>query len=115
MDKSCGFVGSVPVTAMVCVTSEGGGLSGDSVLRDSWEYNGVVVPVSTERWAAHILHTALDMMVRKHLGGSEVDFVGYKRETVKALLVWMEEFGVEFDVLWYAECVDHDDLELGKW
>ncbi len=37
-----------------------------------------------------------------------------KRETVKALLVWMEEFGVEFDVLWYAECVDQNGLELGK-
>ena len=31
MDTSCGFVGSVPVTTMVCVTSDGGDLSGDSV------------------------------------------------------------------------------------
>jgi hypothetical protein len=65
MYESWGFVGSVPNTAMVCVTSEGGNLSScfflDSVLRDSWEYNGVVVPVSTKRWAGNILHTALDI------------------------------------------------------
>jgi hypothetical protein len=99
MGKSCGFVGCVPHSAMVCVTSEGGNLSGDFVLRGSWEYNGVVVLVSTERWAANILHISLDMLVRKHLGGREVVFAGCERETVKALLVWMEEFGVEFDVL----------------
>ena len=71
-------MGFVPVTAMVCVSSECGDLIGESALRDSWEYNGVVVPGSTERWASHILHTALDILVRKHLGGSEVGFVGYK-------------------------------------
>jgi len=114
MDKSCGFVGSVPITALVCVTSDGGDLSGDSVLRDSWKYNGVVVPVNPDRWAANMLHIALDMLVRKNLGGSEVGFVGYTRETVNALLVWVEEFGVEFDVLWYAEYVDQDGMKLGK-
>ena len=35
MGKSCGSVESVPITAMVCDTSEGGDLSGDFVLRDS--------------------------------------------------------------------------------
>ena len=87
MDTSCGFVGSMPDTAMVCVSSEGGDLVGNSVLRDSWEYNGVVVPVSTKRWASNILHTALDMLARKHLSGSEMGIVGYKRETLKAVLV----------------------------
>ncbi len=104
--KSCGFEGSSPPTAMFCVDAEDVDLSGDFVLRDSWEYNGVVVPVSTERWAANILYISLDMLVRKHLCGREVVFAGYERETIKALLVWMEEFGVETDVLWYAEYVD---------
>jgi hypothetical protein len=114
MCKSCGFVGSVPPTAMVYVTSEGGDLSGEFVLRGSWEYKDVVVPVSTERWAANILHISLDMLIRKHLGGREVVFAGYERETVKALLVWMEELGVEFDILWYAEYVDQNGVGIGK-
>jgi hypothetical protein len=79
MGKSCGFEGSSPPTAMFCVTSKDVDLIGDSVLRDSWEYNGVVVPVSTERWAANILHTSLDMLARKHLGDREVFFAGYER------------------------------------
>ena len=114
MDENCGSVTSVPATEMICVSSEGGDLVGDSILRDSWEYNGVVVPVSTERWASDILHFAMDMLARKHLSGKEVGFAGYKRETVKALLVWMEEFGVEYDVFLYDESVDQDGLELGK-
>ena len=96
MDESCGFVGSLPDTVMVCVSSSGGDMAGVSALRDSWEYNGVVVPVSTERWWSDILHFSMDMLVRKHLSGSDVGFAGYKRETVKALLVWMEEFGNEY-------------------
>ena len=87
MDESCGSLGSVPPTAVICVSSEGGDLVGNSVLRDSWRYHGVVVLVSTERWWSHILHTAMDMLVGKHLSGSEVGFAGYKRETIKALLV----------------------------
>ncbi len=114
MCTSCGFEGSSPPTTMFCVAVEDVDLSGDSVLRDSWEYNGVVVPLSTERWAANILHISLDMVVRKHLCGREVVFAGYERETVKALLVWMEEFGVETDVLCYAEYVNPDGVGIGK-
>ena len=106
MDASCGFLGSMPDTATICVSSEGVDLVGNSVLRDSWKYNGVAVPVSTERWWSNILHTVMDMLVRKHLSGSEVGFVGYERETVKALLGWMEDFGAEYDVFWYDESVD---------
>ena len=114
MDESCGSLKSVPDTEMICVSSEGGDLVGDSILRHSWTYNGVVVHVSTERWASSILHTAMDMLVRKHLSVSEVGFAWYKRETTKALLVWMEEFGGMYDVFWYDESVDQDGLEFGK-
>ena len=80
MDEGCGSLGSVPVTAVICVTLEGGDMVGTSVLRDSWEYNGVVVPASTEvdiLWWSSILRTALDILVRKHLNGSDVGLTGY--------------------------------------
>ncbi len=90
MDEGCGSLGSVPDTAVICVTSEGGDLIGTSVLRDSWEYNGVAVHVSTERWWLAILHTVLDMLVRKHLSGSDVGLAGYKKKAVLALYGWLE-------------------------
>ena len=34
MDESCGFPGTVPNIAMICVSSEGGDLVGNYVLRD---------------------------------------------------------------------------------
>jgi hypothetical protein len=114
MGESCGSLGSVPDTEMICVSSEGGDLVGNYVLRDSWTYNGVVVPVGVERWWPHILHASMNMLVRKHLSGSEVGFAGYKRETAKALLGWMDDFGVEYDVFWYEESVDQDGLKFGK-
>ena len=113
MKESCGSLGFVPDTVVICV-SESGDLVGTSVLRNSWRYNSVVVPVSTERWWSHILHAALDMLVRKHLSGSDVGFAEYKREEVKVLLGWMEDFGREYDVFWYDMYVDQDGLEFGS-
>jgi len=46
------------------------------------------------------------MLVRKHLSGSDVGFAEYKREEVKVLLGWMEDFGREDDVFWYDMSVD---------
>jgi len=114
MDESCGSVGFVPATAVICVSSEGGDLDGTSVLRGSWIYNGVVVPVSTERWWSHILHASLDMLVRKHLGGSDVGFAEYGRKEVEELLDWMEDFGREYDVFWFDESVDQDGHKVGR-
>ena len=67
-------LGSVPSTVVVCVPSEDGGLTDESVLVNSWEWNGIVVLVDNERWASNVLHIALDIPVRKHLGGREVVF-----------------------------------------
>jgi hypothetical protein len=113
MEESCGSLGSVPDTSVICV-SEGGDLIGTSVLCNSWKYNGVVVPVTAERWWSDILHAALDMLVRKHLSGSDVGFAEYKREEVKELLGWMEDFGREYDVFWYDMSVDQDGFEVGR-
>ena len=113
MEESCGSLESVPDTSVICV-SEGGDLVGTSVLCSSWKYNGVVVPVTAERWWSNILHAALDMLVRKHLSGSDVGFAEYKREEVKVLLGWMEDFGREYDVFWYDMSVDQDGFEVGR-
>jgi hypothetical protein len=114
MYEGCSSLGSVPGTEMICVSSEGGDLVGNSVLRDSWRYNGVVVPVSIERWWPAILHTAVDILVRKHLSGNDVGFVGYKKEAVLALYGWMESFGREHDVYWFDESVDQDGMPFGR-
>ncbi len=49
MVEGCNSLGSVPGTEVIYVSSEGGDMVGDSVLRDSWKYNDVVVPVSIDR------------------------------------------------------------------
>jgi len=106
--------GSVPSTVGVCVPSEDGGLSVEFVLVNSWEWNGIVVPVGNERWALNVLHIALDILVRKYLGGREVAFVGYEIAMVVAVSDWMERFGSSPYELRYDERVDEDSVERGN-
>ena len=107
-------LGSVPSTFVVCVSSEDGSLTAEFVLVISWEWNGIMVLVDNERWASNVLHIALDILVRKHLGGSEVIFVGYEMAVVVAASDWIERFGSSPYELWYDERVDEDDVERKK-
>ena len=111
MSDSCGSLESVPPTVVVGVTSEDDGLTVVSKIRDSWVFNGVVVPVTEERWAAHILHACLDILIRKHITGRAVIFSGYDMMDVIHLYIWMEKFGSGRDVLWYGAEVDADGVE----
>jgi hypothetical protein len=56
----------------------------------------------------------MDILVRKHLCGRDVVFVGYKKEAVLALYGWMESFGKEHDVYWYDESVDQEGMPFGR-
>ena len=72
------------------------------------------MPLDNERWASNVLHIALDILVRKHLGGREVFFVGYEMAVVVAVSDWMERFGSSPYALWYDERVDENGVERKK-
>jgi len=107
-------LGSMPYTVVVCVPYEDGSLTAEFVLVNSWEWNGIVVPVDNDRWASNVMHIALDILVKKHLCGREVVFVGYEMAVVFAVYDWIQRFGRSPYELWYDERVDEDGVERKK-